>query len=220
MELEKHFFPRWVARDVKRCPECCLKNELCLCNEIPRVDTKTRMVMVFHALEVNASTNTGRFAARALENCESHLRGAYRVACDLSHLKDPSEYETYVLFPTVEQNTITAQWVQQLKKPLRLVVPEGTWSQASKMVRHDDVLRALPRVQLPAGIKSQYQLRYREEGVTGLATLESIAKALEVIEGVDVAQPLKALFETMVRRSLVMRGKLDYFSEHSREDCR
>jgi DTW domain-containing protein YfiP len=92
-------------------------------------------------------------------------------------------------------------------QPVTLVVPDGTWRQASKVQRRVPTLARLTVVSLPEGPASQYRLR-REAHGGGLATLEAIARAFGVLEGQEVQQALERVFRIMVERTLWSRGEL------------
>jgi DTW domain len=64
------------AGDADRCERCLLRRRWCLCAEVPRVLTRTRIVIVRHYREVTRSSNSGRLAGLALPNCEIVDHGA------------------------------------------------------------------------------------------------------------------------------------------------
>ena len=70
---------RQVLSDLKRCPECRLHRTLCLCALIPRLVTRTKVVLVMHDLELRKPTNTGTLAARCLPNSSVLVRGRPRT---------------------------------------------------------------------------------------------------------------------------------------------
>jgi DTW domain-containing protein YfiP len=87
-------------------------------------------------------------------------------------------------------------------KPATLVVPDGTWRQARRIRRK----LALPCVTLPPGAPTEYALRSdAHEG--GLATLEAIARALVLLDGID-AEPMLIPFRAMVEHTLARRGRV------------
>ena len=47
----------------------------CLCGLLPRVETRTRVVLVLHQLEDHKTSNTGRLALLCLPNSEIVFRG-------------------------------------------------------------------------------------------------------------------------------------------------
>ena len=52
-----------------------MHRSLCICAELPRIDTRTRVVLVLHQLEAVKPTNTGIVAARCLTNSAVVYRG-------------------------------------------------------------------------------------------------------------------------------------------------
>jgi DTW domain-containing protein YfiP len=93
-------------------------------------------------------------------------------------------------------------------RPITLVVPDGTWRQASKVRNRVPGLRDVPCVTLPMDAPSKYRLRAEAHG-TGLATIEAIARAMGILEGLHVRRALEHVFHAMVERTLWSRGELD-----------
>src|SRR5947207_6591113 len=58
-----------------RCSRCRLHRSLCLCAMIPRLETRTRVVLMIHRLEDRKATNTGRLATECLVNSEVRVHG-------------------------------------------------------------------------------------------------------------------------------------------------
>jgi DTW domain-containing protein YfiP len=189
-----------------RCPLCQMRSELCICSLIPRLELSTRLVLIMHSLEKKSTTNTGRIAHLALPNSELRIWGRHLSPMDTLGLTS-STHATLLLYPSDNAQLLTAEFLATLKKPVRLIVPDGTWRQASKMARRIPELAGLPRIKLPPRPASQYGLRQRpNEG--SMATLEAIACALGVIEGTVVQTQLETVLSVMVRRTLASRGTL------------
>ncbi|NUM88800.1 MAG: DTW domain-containing protein [Bdellovibrionales bacterium] len=191
-----------------RCDRCRMHAELCLCAEIPRVGTRARVVLVMHATEEKKPSNTGRLAHLCLPNSEIRLRGERGAPLRLDGLVDP-EHETLLLRLAPESAELTPGLVAGLQRPVRLLVPDGTWSQASSTgARLARDLPGLRQVKLSVGERpSLYRLR-AEHHPDGMSTFEAIARALEVLEGPGVRAPLERIFRVMVERVLWTRGKL------------
>ncbi|MGZ3652158.1 MAG: tRNA-uridine aminocarboxypropyltransferase [Bdellovibrionota bacterium] len=192
-----------------RCPRCRLHAELCLCAECPQLSLRTRVVVLMHAQEFDKPSNTGRLASLCLPNSELRLRGIYKgPPLSLDGLVD-DEYETWMLCLTERSEELTPALVVSARKPVRLLVPDGTWAQASRL--SSQLARKLPpsvrHVKLGLGAPSEYRLR-TEHLAEGLATFEAIARALGYLEGPAVQEKLEALFRVMTDRVLYMRGKL------------
>ncbi|NPC81537.1 DTW domain-containing protein, partial [Pyxidicoccus fallax] len=59
-----------------RCDRCNLPSHLCLCAEIPRVETRTRFLLLQHVMEIAKKSNTGRVASLALANSRLLIHGS------------------------------------------------------------------------------------------------------------------------------------------------
>jgi DTW domain-containing protein len=180
---------------------------LCVCPLIPDppLATRTRVVLVMHRSENFKSTNTGRLAAACLANSEIIVRG---------HRGKPSEplawsdaVQPLLLFPFEDAQPIAAAVRALDGKPVVLVVPDGTWRQASKVRRRVPGLADLPCVSVSGEARLARRLR-AEAHEHGLSTLEAIARALSVLEGEDVRSRLERVFRSMVERTLWTRGEL------------
>ena len=189
-----------------RCIGCRLHPAVCICDTIPSFDLKTRVLLVMHRREFMKTTNTGVLALRALTNGGLVLWGERHTPFAAPELAAP-DCRALVLTPTEDAVELNAAWRQEHPGPYTLVVPDGTWRQALKMVRRVPELADRPRVTLPTGTPTRYQLR-DETHAGGLATFEAIARALGVLEGEAVQAELEALFERYVGATLRTRGRI------------
>jgi len=176
---------------------------MCLCDQVPTVATRTRIALLMHKQELVKTSNTGQLARLALPNSEQRIRGERDAPLDVTDWFNDGHL-TVVLFPS---DTAVPLASLPRDKPIRLVVPDATWSQARRMVRRTDGLEDAPKVILPAGLVSEYGLRKRKrEG--GVCTLEAITEALVQLEGEHVRAPLEHLLTVFVDRMLFARGRL------------
>jgi DTW domain-containing protein len=181
-----------------RCERCRFPPELCLCPVVPRLDAPCRFLVLRHASERERLTNTARWAALALPGTEILDHGLPAPPLDLSALAEPG---TVVLFPSpVAPPPLAAP-------PRLVVVPDGTWSQARRMMQRVPELRTLPRLPLP-GPPAGLRLR-RPHRDDGMSTLEAIAGALRVLGAPDAADRLLALHAAGVERVLRLKGEPD-----------
>jgi DTW domain-containing protein YfiP len=183
-----------------RCPRCYLPTRLCLCAEVPRLDTRTEFIVIRHQKEKEKSTNTARIAALALSHCQLLTYGAPGEPFNASVLEAP---DTWLLFPGTQPPEPDAP------PPRRLVVVDGNWGQARRMVHRVPGLRMLPGLTLPPPPPDTRRLR-RPPHPEGMSTLEAIAGALALLEGEEAARPLYALHERMIDRVLESRGRLGW----------
>ncbi|NVJ27862.1 MULTISPECIES: tRNA-uridine aminocarboxypropyltransferase [Myxococcus] len=173
-----------------RCDRCNLSQHLCLCAEIPRVETRTRIVLLQHVVETWKKSNTGRVAALALSNAKLLTYGAPDESFDTAVLSEPG---TWMLFPDGPPAPPDAP------APRQLVVLDGSWSQARRMSQRIPVLRTLPRLVLPAPESGMLMLR-EPTHPSGMSTLDAIARAVAMLEGPEAAAELERLAALRVQR--------------------
>ena len=152
----------------QRCTRCLRPLTHCLCNLIPSLPSRTKVLVVQHPDETKHALNTARFVALGLQNAQLVI--AETVGNIEQYLQQPG-YRACVLFPGEQAQELTAYQADEL--PLLLIVPDGTWRKARKILYCNPLLAALPRVTLPAGLNSRYRLR-KAPSDEALATVEAV----------------------------------------------
>lgn len=199
-----------AENDAFRCRFCRMLGRLCVCPLIPDppLATRTRVVLVMHRAEMSKSTNTGRLATACLANSEIIVRG---------HKGKPSAplawgetVQPLLLFPFEDAKPIADAARILDGRPVVLIVPDGTWRQASKVRRRVPGLAGVTCVSVSGEAKLAHRLRAEVHGY-GLSTIEAIGRAMAVLEseGEDVQRALETVFRSMVERTLWTRGELD-----------
>jgi DTW domain-containing protein YfiP len=180
-----------------RCPRCYLPpTPTCLCDELPRLTPRLQLVIVRHALERKKSTNSARWAALALPRTRVETYGALDAPLDPASLVGP---HTWVLYPHGAPTEPPAI------PPTRLIVVDGSWTQARRILQKVDALRSLPRLSLPPPPpRPRLRAQLKEEG---MSTLEAIAGAYRLLGEPEVAEALETLFTRAVARSEKIRGR-------------
>ena len=176
---------------------------LCVCDLIPRVPTRTRVVLFIHRsedLEIDQYRPVGnRMSA------EQRGLGARAGDDENPRFTCHSDELPLLLFPH-EGATPLTEFVSSAQ-PLVLIVPDGTWRQASKVRNRVPGLEGVRCVSLPAGPPSAYRLRF-EAHRDGLATMEAIARALGILEGDHIQRALDNVFRAGGRAHVWSRGSL------------
>jgi DTW domain-containing protein YfiP len=180
-----------------------MHSSLCICDLIPKILTRTRLVLVIHRVEARKPSNTGRLAALCLPNSEIVVRG--HEENPTPPFEFPRDSQPLLLFP--HENAISLDQIAKPSGPVTLIVPDGTWRQASKVRNRVEGFRDVPCVSLPADKPSIYRLR-SEAHAHGLATVEAIARAMGILEGPHVRREIERVFRAMVERTLWARGEL------------
>lgn len=172
----------------------------CLCALVPRVDSRVPIDLVRHVRETGKLSNSARLADLALPRLTMHAYGAPGPAFDVAPLLRPGSALLFPADPTDGSRIADPATVRHL------VVLDGTWGQTRRMARRLAPLADLPRLVLPGSADPRHRLR-QPHMPGGMATLEAIAAALDLLEGPESSAPLLALFDEFVRRGRALRGK-------------
>ena len=157
------------------CLDCMRPQSACWCALVPSLRTRTRVLILQHPRERMVPIGTARMAHRAL------VDSTLRVGVDFS--ADPVVAEALrgpavLLFPgprAVDLDGFVAP------SPLTLVVVDGTWANARKIVRRNPAIGALPQVGFTPSKPSEYRIR-REPASYTVATIEALAHVLGRLE--------------------------------------
>ncbi|MBL4633467.1 MAG: DTW domain-containing protein [Kofleriaceae bacterium] len=178
-----------MSRDVNRCQQCRLYKARCLCADLVRVPCAVEVVVVRHILETHRNSNTGGLATRC-------LKGARLV--EYANPESPIDWQdlvagdTWLLYPKPG-----AKIPSEL--PERLIVVDGTWPQARRMVQRNKALYELPCLALPEPSKALPRMR-KGARPEQMSTAESIATALHVLQQHAAAEQVEWALRKMIRQ--------------------
>lgn len=191
------------ARIRPRCERCLRPLSHCLCPHIKAVSNLTRVLILQHPDEHKHPLNTARLAALGLENADLYVGEHFP---DLAQIIAAAE-AAWLLFPSDgEQTARSPSGAEPLTRSTLLIVPDGTWRKARRIVSQNPVLETLPRFSLPANEPSRYRIRKARER-HHLSTVEAIVRALSMLEPhVDFSPVLKP-FEVLVEQQINAMGR-------------
>jgi DTW domain-containing protein YfiP len=191
---------------------------LCICDQLPLLPTRTRVVLLMHQLEQSKTTNTGRLALRCLPNSALVLRGRDTSISSPQASAVPPEFQRPLLSAAPGWLTNESRPVLLFPHPeaaplasfrdgdaVTLIVPDGTWTQAVRARKRIPDLDRIPCVRLPDGLVSEYRLRHAP-AAGQVSTLEAIAHALGILEDPRLREALLAVQRLMTERTLQTRG--------------
>ncbi|WP_426212883.1 tRNA-uridine aminocarboxypropyltransferase [Pseudomonas sp. TWR2-1-1] len=193
-----------------QCSRCLRPQTHCLCALIPQLDSRTRVLLLQHPSEVGHALNTARLADLGLLNAELRVGEVFE---DLATLLNPPGYQARLLFPGEDAQLIDTAEPSDESLPWLLVVPDGTWRKARKLLHLNPLLAQLPRATLPEGAVSRYRLR-KAPGPGALSTLEAIVQALEILEAPTSFAPLLRPFEALIEGQIEAMGADTYQRNH------
>ncbi|PRB80484.1 tRNA-uridine aminocarboxypropyltransferase [Pseudomonas sp. MYb185] len=193
-----------------RCALCQRPPGHCLCHLLPSIASHTQVLVVQHPDERKHALNTARLLVGGLLQAE--LLVAERLPASwCARLADP-EWRTELLFPG--QDVPVVQAPGEDLRPRRLVLLDGTWRKARKLLYLNPVLQGLPQVSLPAGLSSRYRLR-KAPMAEGLSTIEAGMHALQVIEPQTDFSALLRPFDALIEGQIQAMGQAVYQRNHA-----
>jgi len=177
---------------------------------IPDLPSHTEVLVLQHPDEVDHALNTAHLAVLGLRNATLWVGEVF--AALPGWLAQPG-YRTCLLFPGEQARSVAAFGSDGDGRPVRLVVPDGTWRKARKLLYLNPALADLPRVTLADAPPSRYRLRKAPmEG--SLSTLEAIVAALNLLEApADYAALLKP-FDALIEGQIAAMGEDTFRRNH------
>ena len=178
------------------CARCRRPQSVCYCAALPRLDTRTRVVILQHPRERDMPIGTARMASLCLPNSQLHVGVRWD---DAAVFTEPG-HTPILLYPGPGARDILRD---PPPGPVTLVVVDGTWSQAKTVVRDNPLLRALPRYAFATPEPSQYRIR-REPDEKFVSTIEALMHVLGALEGEParfrpLLDPLTAMVDAQLR---------------------
>ena len=193
------------------CPRCQRPQSPCLCPLIPRLASRTRVLILQHPDEVRHALNTARLAALGLCNAE------LRIGEHFPELEaELAGRQVWLLFPGAAALRVEALAGQACGEERVLIVPDGTWRKARRLLHCNPWLAALPRLSLAEGLVSRYRLR-KAPGPGALSTVEALVHCLNALEGQGRFDALLAPFEALIDGQIAAMGEEVFRRNHLRE---
>ena len=182
------------------CSRCHRPASACWCVGLVPVETATRVVFLQHPRESRVAIGTARIAHLGLQRSELHEGIAFGGHPRIEELL--AQPGTALLFPgpgAVSPETLVVP-------PKTLLVIDGTWPQARKMMALNPSLAGLPRIGFMPRRPGNYRIR-REPDRHCVATVEAVVEVLSVFEREpDRFVSLLRAFDGMVDRQIAAKA--------------
>ncbi len=178
------------------CRRCHRPATACWCAGLTPIETATRVVFLQHPREAKVAIGTARIAHLGLAGSELHEGVDFAEHPRVAELV--ARPGTALLFPG--EGAVAPDTLEH--PPETLLVIDGTWPQARKMMARNPALRALPRIGFLPRKPGNYRIR-REPAAHCVATVEAVVEVLTAF-GLTDSQlaPLLGAFDSMVERQL------------------
>lgn len=185
----------FVPREM--CYECLRPEGHCVCNLIPPFAAHCKILILQHYHERKKYYGTAKLLAKGLTNARV-LRGIIFEPEQLN--LDP---KTYLLYPSASAVDCSSI---ELDAESTVVVIDGTWDEAAKILFNNPILKTLPCLTFTAPLRSRYRIR-KQPKPHFLSTIESVAHLLRInaaATGKDAARydALLQGFNQMVEQQL------------------
>ncbi|MCK5945486.1 MAG: DTW domain-containing protein [Planctomycetes bacterium] len=190
------------TESLPRCLRCLRPQPLCYCDDLPTVDTRTRVVILQHPHERTHPFGTARLARLCLPNSSVHVPTPGYTGTLEQRVDVPDD--AAVLFPHPDADDLAELPPEQW--PSTLIAIDGTWSHAKRLYRENAWLRGHRHVRLQPASPSNYRIR-REPKPEYISTIEAIVEALRILEpGHERLDELLAAFDGMIDRQIAHRS--------------
>lgn len=211
--------PHWQASKLEqekarrpRCGRCLRPASHCLCAYIPNLHNHTHVLVLQHLDEARHPLNTARLAVLGLAKAELLVGETFPQLADKLAVAE----QALLLFPAENESSVLQAPTVAAKASTILVVPDGTWRKARRLIRSNPILNTLPRLSLPPGEPSAYRVRKASEPAA-VASIEAIVRALHILEPQQDFQPLLKPFNKMVAQQIQAMGEDTYRRNHTEE---
>ncbi len=182
-----------ASYSIPRCQICGVHEHLCFCAGFPVFATRTRIVFLQHPQEAKKPTNSARLACRILS--DASIVAWSRV--------DPPPFpdDAILLYPSLDATPLEPH---ELAGSATVVIPDGTWSQASRIA---SVLKNRPFLRriLPLGNATAWTVRQSDDPER-ISSAQAAAMALHLAGETEAATSLYDAVREAGRRILAMRG--------------
>ncbi len=161
----------------QHCYICNKPKVVCICNQVVPIENQTKIVILQHKCERNHAIGTARIAKLGLCNVETVVvwpDEKNRLVCN-HRLRGHAG----LLLPG--PGAVDLASLPDGQKPDELIVLDGTWSKAGKLLKHNPWLEEIPRYCLSPESPSRYRIR-REPNREAISTVEAIYQSLEILE--------------------------------------
>lgn len=183
------------------CNTCDYAISTCICNAIEHTNNATRIIILQHPSEEKTVKNTAKLVALSLSNCEI-IKGENNQ--DFAFLQTLPADTTVVLYPNDHAISLDDKCALRDLKPItHLIVIDGTWKKAFKILQLTPLLQQFKTVSFNHIPANQYSIR-KASRTDSLSTLEAVAYSLNIIEGYNTTALHNLLHELIKKQTQQM----------------
>lgn len=198
--MDSKFKVKQVTKLYESCNKCGLPTINCICNIVPKIETKTKIWILSTEREFSRPSNTARLLKLVNpESTELILWERTNAPEKLIEYINSEDYEVYILFPMENDDLSESKFEYKSSEKIpAFIILDGTWKEARRILRKSDYLKNLPRVSLNPIHKSEYTLR-RGASEGELCTIEAAIEVLELNYELENAKLIKGVFDLFIK---------------------
>ncbi|ETJ48357.1 tRNA-uridine aminocarboxypropyltransferase [Pseudoalteromonas agarivorans] len=186
------------------CERCLFTPSTCICGAIKRLTNNVSVVILQHPSEEKIAKNTAKLLNLSLTDCKI-IKGENKT--DFAMLNSLPVKSTVLLYPNEDATYLDdAKPKPALSNITHLVVIDGTWKKAYKILQLTPLLTKFKTVSFKQLPQSRYAIR-KAPRADSLSTLEAVAHSLLLIEQLNPA-PLYNLLDELIKK------QTQYMPEH------
>ncbi|MGI2135880.1 Uncharacterized conserved protein [Shewanella baltica] len=176
------------------CAICRYPQNACLCASVQPISPMTQLVVLQHPSEVEHKKNSVRVLSLVVAETQVYVGESEADFNGLREHLAACNKPIYLVYPS-EQSVSVEQ--QPINPDCVLLLLDGTWRKAFKMLQLNPWLTQYPAVHLAEGYESRYRIR-KSSRSDSLSTLEACAYMLSALNPALDVQPLMTAFDAMV----------------------
>ncbi len=184
------------------CYRCLRAMSQCLCHLAPPFQAHCNILILQHTNELKKYNGTARMVTSAITNSRLMRGIAFSQDKVKKHL---ANQKSYLLFPGATASDCSDV---VLDENSTVIVVDGTWSEAGKVLKFNPFLKELPYLTFSQPLKSNFLTR-RQPKDHYLSTIESVGHLLKInaiAHGLDryceKYEKLFVMFDEMVEKQL------------------
>jgi len=176
------------------CPTCRYPLDTCLCAHVQPIYPQTQLLILQHPSEVEHKKNSVRVLSLVVPDTQVYVGETQDDFAVLQSELARCDKPIYLVYPS--QQSVSVE-TQPIPADCVLLLIDGTWRKAFKILQLNPWLAQYPAVHLAEGYESRYKIR-KSSRSDSLSTQEASAYMLSALDaGLDI-QPLIEVFELMV----------------------
>jgi DTW domain-containing protein len=199
---------------VKRCPTCRINLTFCFCAALKPQQIQHQISVVIHVRELKLTSNTAYFLEKMLpDQTKLWVRGRVHENFEAQTVLNSSKLKPLYVYPDESAEVFDEKFMEKNPGPYHFIIPDGSWTQARKVHKREELLGNLPLIKLPENLQGQYLLR-KARFAHWLSTFEAMAYVLKAAGEVHVAQEMLDFFKVFNERVHLTRN---LFAEENHE---